>query len=95
MVAFVALVAFVAFVAVAALPPMLSAVAVPVKLVATPADGVPKSPPAYKRVAEASGSVKVFSAVVGPENLVNPFPVPPYVEAMIWLSATEPSKLLP
>ena len=35
------------------------------------------------RVALASGRVKVLSAVVGPVNLVNPFPVPPYVEAMI------------
>ena len=34
-------------------------------------------------VAEAFGSVNVFSAVVGPENLVNPFPVPPYVLAII------------
>jgi len=30
-----------------------------------------------RMVADASGNVKVFSAVVGPLNLVNPFPVPP------------------
>ena len=36
-----------------------------------------------KIVAVASGSVNVFSLVVGPLILVNPFPVPPYVEAMI------------
>jgi hypothetical protein len=57
--------------------------AVPVKLVATPEEGVPRAPPEYNNVAEESGRVKVLSAVVGPENLVNPFPVPPNVEAMI------------
>src|SRR6185369_11925379 len=51
--------------------------AVPVRFVATPEEGVPSGPPAYNSVALASGSVKVFSVVVGPVNLVNPFPVPP------------------
>jgi hypothetical protein len=39
--------------------------------------------------------VKVLSAVVGPVNLVKPFPVPPKVEAMIWERAAVPSKLFP
>ena len=43
----------------------------------------------------ASGSVNVFSDVVGQENLVNPFPVPPYVDAIICVSAAVPSKLFP
>jgi len=46
-------------------------------------------------VDETFGRVKVFSLVVGPENFVNPFPVPPYVEAMTCVSAAVPSKLLP
>jgi len=46
-------------------------------------------------VAEESGRVNVFSAVVGPVNLVNPLPVPPYVEAITCVSAAEPSKLFP
>jgi hypothetical protein len=41
-------VALVAVVAVAAFPPMFNAVAVPVKLVATPEAGVPKPPPFTK-----------------------------------------------
>ena len=38
--------------------------------------------------------MNVFSAVVGPLNLVNPFPVPPYVDAMIPTSP-DPSKDTP
>lgn len=34
-------------------------------------------------MAFASGSVNVFSLVVGPVNLVNPLPVPPYAEEII------------
>src|SRR3990167_5081045 len=45
--------------------------------------------------AEASGNVNVFSLVVGPENFVNPFPVPPYVLAMIEVISAEPLTLLP
>ena len=85
----------VAFVTVAALPPIDKPAAVPVKLVATPELGVPSGPPEYSKVAEASGSVKVFSVVVGPVNLVKPLPVPPYVEAMTCVRAAVPSKLLP
>ena len=36
-----------------------------------------------KIVAFASGSVNVFSDVVGPLNFVNPFPVPPLLEARV------------
>lgn len=43
----------------------------------------------------ASGIVIVFSVVVGQLILVNPFPVPPYVEAITCVRAAEPSKLLP
>ena len=54
-----------------------------VQLVKVPDDGVPNAPPCTTIVELASGSVNVFSAVVGPVNLVNPLPVPPYVEAII------------
>ena len=46
-------------------------------------------------VADALGSVKVFSDVVGPVNFVNPFPVPPNVEAIIAVMSAEPLKALP
>ena len=46
-------------------------------------------------VAVAFGKVNVFSAVVGPLNFANPFPVPPYVEAMTCVNAADPSKLFP
>jgi hypothetical protein len=82
-------------VAVAAFPPIDNPEAVPVKLVATPPDGVPRAPPEYRSVAEASGRVNVFSAVVGPVNFVNPFPVPPKLDAMICVRAAVPSKLFP
>lgn len=47
------------------------------------------------RVVFALGRVKVFSEVVGQENLVNPFPVPPKVDAMIPDRFAVPSKLSP
>ncbi len=75
--------------------PAVKPEAVPVRLVATPDAGVPSAPPEYNKVAEESGRVKVLSAVVGPENFVKPLPVPPKVEAMIWVRAAVPSKLLP
>lgn len=43
----------------------------------------------------ASGIVIVFSVVVGQLILVNPLPVPPYVEAMTCVSAALPLKLFP
>jgi len=49
----------------------------PVRFVAVPLDGVPSAPHCTTIVLDASGRVKVFSAVVGQENFVNPFPVPP------------------
>jgi hypothetical protein len=85
----------VALVTVAALPPIDKPLAVPVRFVATPEDGVPNAPPEYSKVADASGNVNVFSAVVGPVNLVNPFPVPPKFEAMICAKSAVPLKLLP
>lgn len=75
--------------------PAVSPEAVPVRLVATPDDGVPSAPPCTTIVEEASGSVKVFSDVVGPENFVKPFPVPPYVEAITCVSDAVQSKLFP
>ena len=75
--------------------PAIKFAAVPDMLVPTSADGVPASPPEYSRVELASGSVNTLSAVVGPANAVNPFPVPPYVEAITCVSAAEPSKLFP
>ena len=41
-------------------------------------------------MALASGKVNVFSAVVGPENLVNPLPVPPFAEFKIPAKVTAP-----
>lgn len=48
-----------------------------------------------KIVAEAFGRVKVFSVEAGQESFANPFPVPPYVEAIICVRAALPSKLFP
>jgi hypothetical protein len=46
-------------------------------------------------VALASGKVYVFSLVLGPLNLVNPFPVPPKVDAMTPLRFAVPSNEFP
>ena len=43
-----------------------------------------------KTVAEALGRVKVFSELVGPVNLVKPFPVPPLAEVRIPVMSVEP-----
>lgn len=83
----------------------------PVQFVSVPDVGVPKTgvtivndvhvplgvyePPSSRIVSLASLNVFVRSAVVGPENFVNPFPVPPYVLAMTCVSAAVPSKLFP
>jgi hypothetical protein len=80
----------VALVTVAALPPIESPEAVPVKLVATPDEGVPRAPPEYNKVAFASGSVKVLVEVVGPENVVKPLPVPPFAAPSIPVIVDEP-----
>jgi len=50
----------------------------PLAFVSVPEEGVPSAPPEYRIVAFASGSVNVFSAVVGPLNFVKPLPVPPF-----------------
>ena len=65
---------------VVAFPPIDNQEAVPVKLVATPDEGVPRAHHCTTIVLDESGSVNVFSEVVGQENFVNPFPVPPLVE---------------
>lgn len=48
-----------------------------------------------KIVALAFGNVNILSAVAGPVNLVNPFPVPPKVLAITPVNAAVPSKLFP
>ena len=48
-----------------------------------------------KIVADALGSVNVFSDVAGPVNLVNPLPVPPKVEAIICVRSADPLNEFP
>ena len=62
----------------------------PVAFVNIPDEGVANGPPAKSNVAFASGNVNVFSAVVGPANLVNPLPVPPKPEEIILVTSAEP-----
>ncbi len=69
-------------------------------LLASVFDPVPPCPTVtgeaeVRMVALELGKVNVFSEEDGPENFVNPFPVPPKLEEIIWLRLVRPSKELP